>query len=133
MRDYRGEPMEILPARFKAMLFTACLLVFASAGSFLCASLRLFAYFAVKKPLKQLTAKSAKNAKITQRVELRTTLRQILSEFANEGLAFIQQVLMQYLPAGTAGPGFAQKVEIPPTGVGGWFKSDLQIAKHACS
>ena len=34
--------------------------------------MRLFAYFAVKKPLKQLTAKSAKNAKITQRVELRT-------------------------------------------------------------
>jgi two-component system alkaline phosphatase synthesis response regulator PhoP len=31
--------------------------------------LRLFAYFAVKKPLKQLAAKSAKNAKITQRVE----------------------------------------------------------------
>ena len=38
---------------------------------FLCASLRLFAYFAVKKPLKQLTAKGAKNAKITQRLELR--------------------------------------------------------------
>jgi hypothetical protein len=33
--------------------------------------LRLFAYLAVKKPLKGLTAKSAKNAKITQRVELR--------------------------------------------------------------
>jgi len=38
----------------------------------LCGPLRLFAYFAVKKPLKQLTAKSAKNAKITQRLELRT-------------------------------------------------------------
>ena len=39
---------------------------------FLCAPLRLVAYFAVKTPLKQLTAKSAKNAKMTQRVELRT-------------------------------------------------------------
>jgi hypothetical protein len=37
-------------------------------GKFLCAPLRFFAYFAVKKPLKQLTAKSAKNAKITKRV-----------------------------------------------------------------
>jgi len=36
--------------------------------------LRLFAYFEVKKPLKQLTAKTAKNAKITQRVELRAML-----------------------------------------------------------
>ena len=149
--------MEILPARFKAMLFTACLLVFASAGSFLCASLRLFAYFAVKKPLKQLTAKSAKNAKITQRVELRTTLRQILSEFANEGLAFIAAGT-NAVPAGRelldqalhkkwkshqrelvdgSSPTYKSRstlvLEIPPTGVGGWFKSDLQITKHAYS
>src|SRR5687768_11398004 len=41
--------------------------------------LRLSAYFAVKKPLKQLTAKSAKNAKITQRVELRTLLWSTMS------------------------------------------------------
>jgi len=31
------------------------------------------------------------------------------------------------------GNGFAEKVQIPPTAVGGWFKSSLQIAKHACS
>ena len=39
-------------------------------GEFLCAPLRLFAYFSVKKPLEGLTAKSAKNRKDTQRVEL---------------------------------------------------------------
>jgi len=32
-------------------------------GELLCAPLRVFAFFAVKEPLKQLTAKSAKNAK----------------------------------------------------------------------
>jgi hypothetical protein len=37
---------------------------------FLCAPSQLFAYFAVKKPLKQLTAKTAKNAKITQGLNL---------------------------------------------------------------
>jgi len=39
---------------------------------FLCAPLQPFAYFAVKTLQKQLTAKSAKHAKITQRVELST-------------------------------------------------------------
>ena len=34
--------------------------------------MRLFAYFAVKKRLKELTAKIAKNAKIMQRIEVRT-------------------------------------------------------------
>jgi hypothetical protein len=46
-------------------------------GELLCAPLRLFAYFAVKKPLKQLTAKSAKNAKIAQRVEHTTIEKQL--------------------------------------------------------
>jgi hypothetical protein len=40
--------------------------------------LRFSAYFAVKKPLKQFTAKRAKNAKKSQRVELRTLLNRPL-------------------------------------------------------
>jgi hypothetical protein len=41
-------------------------------GKFLCEPLWLFAYFAVKKPGKQSTAKTAKFAKITRRVEVGT-------------------------------------------------------------
>jgi hypothetical protein len=44
----------------------------------LCVPLRLFAYFAVKKPLKQLTAKSAENTKITEELNSGHYLRKTI-------------------------------------------------------
>jgi len=56
--------------------------------NFFCGPFRLFGVLCGKKPLKQLTAKSAKDAKISQRVEVRT-----LSSFLISFLLFISEGL----------------------------------------